>query len=152
MEKGDRKMTDIEKKMLQEIVDLSDEEKLSLIADSYTNLFPVLTQIDKENHGLALLTAILASAVNADGKMNVSELAVVASVLSTLNIEVPLEDIVKLMSIHRNSQNYDMIHALAKALPNELRSHLITLVMAISAIDDTIDKSEVAYILDLIHD
>ena len=59
------------KDTLQSMVNLPQDKKVSLAAESYLKILPLLKRYDADSHGISLLCAILGSAAGADKQLGV---------------------------------------------------------------------------------
>lgn len=135
---------------LQAIVNLPLKDKLDMTIQLHNKLVPVLARYDKDNHGLGLMIALMSSAVNADGELTPEELALIKGIVDGAKGDVPVEQLIDIIKLHRKMEVYDLIKVVAANMSNAERADLVTFVSLLSSIDDKISKSEVAYILDLL--
>ena len=136
--------------MMQGLVNLSTKEKINLAITSYMELLPVLKQYDPDTKGAALACAIIGTAAAADGQLSNDEAAFIGGLFSAMNINMSDNEIFAFVKVHANKSAYDVVKALSNSMNTEQRSHLITLVAAICAMDDKISREECAYICDLL--
>ncbi len=135
---------------MQKIVNLSDEEKVGLAATSYLKIMPVLKAVDTKTNGMVLLCAILGSAAMADGKINPKEHALISAILSAENLELSTDQVTELIRNSSGTNVRELVQKLSSAMNAEQKAALVSLVAAVSSIDDTISKDELSYIVDLI--
>ena len=132
--------------ILQNIVNYSTEQKISMAVECYASLLPTLASIDKDTNGLVLLTSIFGTAVAADGQVTPEEAAFISAMLKALKINVSYDDVIKLIKNSSSVQDYELIHTLAGALNSKQKADLVTFVACICSIDDRISKEEYAYL------
>ena len=137
------------KSALQQIVDLSTEDKIGLALDSFKNLIPEIKKYFDDKQTSVLVLTIFASSVAADGKISREEFALVKSFFMALEIEMSDEDIVKMIADIATSGAYDAVKKLNTLLSPEGKAYLVSLVAAICAIDNKIAPQEVSYLEDL---
>lgn len=135
---------------LQAIVNLPLKDKLDMTIQLHNKLVPVLARYDKDNHGLGLMIALMSSAVNADGELTPEELALIKGIVDGAKGDVPVDQLIDIIKLHRKMEVYDLIKVVAANMSIAERADLVTFVSLLSSIDDKISKSEVAYILDLL--
>lgn len=134
------------KDTLQSIVNLPQDKKVSLAADSYLKLMPLLDRIDPDSHGLSLLCAILGSAAAADEQIRTPEAALIRAILDAVGVKTSDEMVEQIVRRSSGSDAHEMLQALAGIMQAEDHAALITLVGAVCAIDDSISLEEYEYI------
>ena len=135
---------------MQEIVNLSEEEKVRLAGNSFLSLMPHLAQFDEKNKGLTLVLAIFGASAGADGKLTHSEVALIRAITNAIGMKLSDENVLELVKASTKEDGYKMISSLSGILDDEGRASLITLVASICAIDDTLSKEELAFIASLL--
>ena len=139
--------------ILQDLVNKSDEEKMSLIASNYKDIYRKLIQFDDEPDGDGHYTTmiILAAAVCADGQLDPYEAAVVSSIMGAIGYNIPES---KLPEIFRNIASdcdvYEILANFMSTLDNEEKASLAVFIAAVCSIDDKLTKNEVALIKDML--
>lgn len=135
--------------VLQQIVNLSDSDKISLALDSIKDIAPELKANFSDEKCSEIIIAVISTAAAADGKLSVQEFALVKSFLEAGGLELEQEKIVRMIADFSQKEAYQMVHALNRILSSDGQASLITLVAAVCAIDDKIDSNEIAYLSDL---
>ena len=135
---------------MQEIVNLSDENKVKLAGGSFLELMRPLAEFDKEYKGLRLILPIFGASAGADGKLTSSESALIRAITSAVGLELSEEKVLDLVKTSTRQETYDMMTSLSKVLDNDGRAALVHLVAALCAIDDKMSKEELALIASLL--
>lgn len=141
---------DIIREALQELVNLSLEEKLEDAGKYFAAIWPELRRLDPEYDGKILLYYILGTAAGADGGLTEDEAAMVNAVMSAIDVEWDVEDTVKMMRNVANNDGYETVKNLVRAFNPDLTSDLISFIATICAIDDRVKASEQQFIIDLV--
>ncbi|MBQ3330448.1 MAG: hypothetical protein IJG87_04625 [Ruminococcus sp.] len=137
------------KAALQDIVNLSVEDKLNLAFSSIKGLVPEISKhFDDKQAGIVIIS-IFSTAVAADGKLSKEEYALVKTFLKTCEIEMDDETMVNMIKDLSSKEAYAAVLSLSQMLSSEGQAYLVTLVAAICSIDDRIDPNEVAFLTDL---
>lgn len=135
---------------LQQIVNLSTEEKVGLAATSYLKILPLLKEVDSKTNGMTLLCAILGSAAGADGKLNSAETALIQAILKAEGLELDSGDVKQLVQSSTRDDVVNVVRKLAGIMSSEQQAALVALAAAMCSIDDKISRDEVAYIAGLL--
>ena len=131
---------------LRSIINLPQEKKVRLAADSYLKILPLLRRIDADSHGIWLLCAILGSAAGADSVISPAETALVRAILQAEGLAADDEAVEDIVSRSSGMKAHEMIRKLAGIMNPEERAALVTLIGAVCAIDDSISLEEFEYI------
>lgn len=134
---------------LQQIVNLSEEDKLRLAFDSMKGLAPEITKIVESDNIAVAILSIFATSVAADGKLTGEEYSLVNAFLKLFKIEMDDEKMVAMLKDLSSDEAYRAVLSLSKVLSEQGQAYLVSLVAVICAIDDRIDSSEIKYISDL---
>lgn len=126
--------------LMQKFVNKDYPELLSLAQEAVRRVLPACKAVDEEHEGMAMLTAILLSAVAADGKLSGLE----AKFLSDLT-GLDADGIDKLTDLY-TSNMVDVTDVLADNCPAELKADILMLVTCLAACDETISREETAFI------
>lgn len=134
---------------LQEVVNLSAEDKIALAYSSIQKLAPEIAErFDQKKVNLMIL-AIFSTSVAADGKLTQEEFSLVKAFLRAAKSEMDEEAIVRMLADLSSNDAYAAVLSLNKVLSPEGQSSLMALVAAVCAIDDRIETSEIAFLTDL---
>lgn len=136
--------------VLQQIVNLSYEQKVGLAASSISDLIPELKKLFGDKEVSAIIMAIISTAIAADGQLAPEEYAFAKALFGAAGMEMSDEDLVKTIKIYSTDSGYDIVRNVSKVLPSDVKSKLVTGVAAICAIDNTIDKNEIAFLTTLL--
>lgn len=134
---------------LQQIVNLSEEDKIRLAFDSMKGLAPEITKIVESDNIAVAILSIFATSVAADGKLTGEEYSLVHAFLKLFKIEMDDEKMVAMLKDLSSDEAYRAVLSLSKILSEQGQAYLVSLVAVICAIDDRIDSSEITFISDL---
>lgn len=130
--------------LLQKYVNADYEVLVSLAKGSAAKILPICKKIDDEHDGMLLLSAILLSAVAADGTFSDKEKQFISDVFGLSG-----DTVSALVKIYTGKE-YDLVDKFADSLNSELKVEVINLVATVAACDETITRSESAFISNLI--
>ena len=136
--------------MLQQLVNLSQEEKITCGVKAYQTLLPALRRYDKDTEGLVLTIAIMGTAAASDGKLVAQEMAFIMALAKARGVELTVEQAADMVKSSADKDGFEMIRNLAGALDGEERSALIVFVATICALDDSITAKEIDYLESLL--
>lgn len=134
------------KDTLQSMVNLPQDKKVSLAAESYLKILPLLKRYDADSHGISLLCAILGSAAGADKQISPSESALIRAILQEGGLSADSETVEQIVSRSSGSKAHEMIRTLASVMSAEDHAALVTLVACVCAIDNSILLEEYQYL------
>ena len=137
------------KSALQDIVNLSVEDKLGLAFTSIKGLVPEISKHFTNEQASIVIVSIFSTAVAADGKLSKEEYALVKAFLQTFDIDMDDDTLMNMIKDLSTKEAYAAVLSLSKILSTEGQAYLVSLVAAICAIDDRIEPSEVAFLSDL---
>ena len=126
--------------LMQELVNKDYDELLSLAKTAVGHLLPVCKIVDEENNGLAMLTAILLSAVASDGKLTAME----SKFLSDLT-GLDADGVDKLTDLYCD-KTADVTDHLADLSTTKFKSHIIMLAACLASCDKNISREETEFI------
>ncbi|MBQ7088948.1 MAG: hypothetical protein IJN04_04820 [Clostridia bacterium] len=126
--------------LMQTFVNKPYDELLALAKQAVANVLPACKLVDEEHNGIAMLTAILLSAVAADGKLTRLE----AQFLSDIT-GLDAAGIDKMTDMY-TSKMVDVTDLLADKGGNELKAHICMLIVCLASCDETINHEENAFI------
>lgn len=134
---------------LQEVVNLSAEDKIALAYSSIQKLGPEIAERFDQKKANLMILAIFSTSVAADGKLTQEEFSLVKAFLRAAKSEMDEEAIVRMIADLSSNDAYAAVLSLNKVLSPEGQSSLMALVAAVCAIDDRIETSEIAFLTDL---
>ena len=134
---------------LQQIVNLSEDDKIRLAFDSMKGLAPEITKIVESGNIAVAILSIFATSVAADGKLTGGEYSLVHAFLKLFKIEMDDEKMLAMLKDLSSDEAYRAVLSLSKILSEQGQAYLVSLVAVICAIDDRIDSSEITFISDL---
>ena len=138
--------------ILQELVDKSFEEKLSIIRDSYKDLKPALSELDEKTKGLSFVADIIGTAASADVSYDPREITILRTVMDTAGLDFSDSDLEKILKDSGTEGVRKMVTALSDMLEPGLRGSLILMIAAVCACDDKISTEEIDLISRLVED
>ncbi|MBE6734412.1 MAG: hypothetical protein E7563_03595 [Ruminococcaceae bacterium] len=132
--------------ILQELVNMSYDELLGMAKVAVNELRPVLRPMDKKCDGLFLILCIFFAAIGADNEVTALEKKFV---IDALEID---EDLFNDLYSQCDKRVEDLIFEVTKKISRKHQSNLVTLVAAVTACDETINREEAEYISKLLLD
>lgn len=126
--------------LMQKFVNKDYSELLALAKEAMVRVMPACKVVDEEHEGMAMLTAILLSAVAADGKLTGLE----AKFLCELT-GLDANGVDKLTDLY-TGQMVNATDILADNCPAELKADILMLITCLAACDETISRDENAFI------
>ncbi len=130
--------------ILQKIVNQDYPDLVKLAKTSAANLLPVCKQVDPDNNGALMLSAIMLAAIGADGKLTALEQRFLGDVL-----DMSPSQIDRYTDLYTGNEE-ELVDKLADAVNSSLKADIVMLVASICAIDETISRDETALIRKLI--
>ncbi len=135
---------------LQQLVDLSHEDKLKLIVDNYKIIYPKLCEFDDEPNSDGHYTTmfILCGAVCMDGLLEPEESDIFIQIMGALGYNIPRDELPGLLKklINSDINVYEIMARFMDTLNEDERVAFALMVGGICAIDDKIEKGEVKLI------
>ena len=135
--------------VLQQIVNLSTDDKIGLALNAIKGLVPELTSRFTTEQTAAIIASVFSTSAAADGKLTPEEFALIKAFLSGTNNEISDEDVLKLIAGTSTKEAYAAVLGLSKALSVDGQAKLFTLVAVICSIDNRIDPNEISYLSDI---
>ncbi len=129
--------------LMQKFVNLDYQSPVAIAQNSIVKILPVCKQIDPDNNGMAMLTAIVLSSLSADGVLTAKEQQFLCD---TLNLNK--ETIEKLVSLYTSAET-DLVDKFVDTI-TDVKADVITIVCAFAACDETIKREECAFIYRLL--
>ncbi len=136
-------MTQFDNTML-EFVNLDYDSLLELAKKSIKSLHPICKAIDPENDGVLLLSSIVLSAIGTDRRLSEKERQFLSDTLSFNSREID-----EYFSLY-SPEMENLVDAFADEISEDTKLHVVTLVCAIAACDETISCEESAFIKKLL--
>ena len=125
-------------KMLQLYTDADREQLLAVARKSAAKLLPTCKKIDTENDGFAMLSAIILSAIGADGILTLKEKAFICDALDIT--EETVSNYIKLY----DEKMVALADKFADTMDTDTKVETVKLIAAIAASDKTISPRETA--------
>ncbi|MBE6661499.1 MAG: hypothetical protein E7605_08885 [Ruminococcaceae bacterium] len=133
--------------ILQNYVNKSYEELLFFAHQSFAEVAPDLTRFFKDDDGAAkALMVIIAACLGADGKLTALESKFLNELL---NQEDDYESTVNMVAALGDDESRDLTDQLADALPADKKAALVSFCLCFLAVDETITRDEVAFVVKL---
>ena len=138
--------------MLQDIVNLSDEDKLRLFKESYLELLPVFKEVDPQTQGLSFISEIIGTAAAADGQLDSSEIRIMRIVTDSSGLHLTDAQLTSLILDYCTEHVREQLVRLSEVLDPELRARLVMLTAVVCSLDDRINEKEIDLIASLMDD
>ena len=106
--------------MLQDIVNLSDEDKLRLFKESYLELLPVFKEVDPQTQGLSFVSEIIGTAAAADGQLDSSEIRIMRIVTDASGLHLTDAQLTSLILDSGTEHVREQLVRLSEVLDHEL--------------------------------
>lgn len=126
--------------LLQEMVNKDYAELLDLAKQAVARVLPVCKTVDEANNGMAALTAILLSAVAADGKLTRLEAQFLGDITG-----LDAAGVDKLTDLYAGNMA-ELTDMLADKCSQETKADIMILVTCLAACDETISREETAFL------
>ena len=126
--------------LLQEFVNKDYNELLALAKQAVTRVLPVCKSVDEQNNGIGALTAILLSAVAADGKLTRLEAQFLGDITG-----LDAAGVDKLTDMYTGKM-VELTDLLADKFSKETKADIMILVTCLAACDETISREETAFL------
>lgn len=130
--------------LMQEFVNKDYEELLDLAKQAIAYVLPVCKKVDPDNDGIGMLSAILLSAVAADGKLTALEAKFLGDITG-----LDAQGLDKLTKLYSGRMDV-LTNALADAGSKELKSNICILISCLAACDETITHEENEFIREIL--
>lgn len=130
--------------ILQDMVNKEYDELLGIAKLTLKDILPACKAVDKDNDGVLMLSAILLSAVGADGTLSVKERQFLRDLLNFSDEQV--SNLIKLY----NADMANLVDTFVDTLEGDVKTSTVLLVASICAIDETISADEISYIKKLL--
>lgn len=137
---------------LQDILDLSPEEKIKMIIDSMIEMGPTFKKLDSKGDGNIIIYTLLGTSIAVDGKLTQGEYDFLHAFFKSFDIKMSDEEIIKLIKATSSKDAYLFIKDIKKYLDNEGIINIVKIVSALCSIDNKINKEEAEYISSLLFD
>lgn len=126
--------------LLQEFVNKDYDELLNLAKQAVVRVLPVCKSVDEQNNGIGALTAILLSAVAADGKLTRLEAQFLGEITG-----LDAAGVDKLTDMY-SGKMVELTDLLADKFSKEVKADIMILVTCLAACDETISREETAFL------
>ncbi len=126
--------------MLQDFVNKERDELVYIAKRAMGELLPYCKQVDPDNDGFFMLTAIILTAIGADGTLSIKEREFLREVL-----EQDDETISRFIKIYDKAM-FETVDKFADTLGGDAKAHALMLIMSVASSDETICKEETAFI------
>ncbi len=126
--------------MLQDFVNKDRDELLFIAKRAMGELLPYCKKVDPDNDGFFMLTAIILTAIGADGNLSALERSFLRDVLE--QDDDTISNFIKMY----DKRMFETVDKFADALGSEVKAHVLMLVISVASADETICKEETAFI------
>lgn len=135
--------------ILQDLVNEDYDTLVGMAQSSIVDLLPIFNDIAEDGDGKNAIIALFATSLAVDGKLTDLEYKFVCDVLGG---DFTYDEVKDIVQIHYNDEMIEAINGLADSCPTDLKSKLVVLCGAFLAVDETISRDEVAFIIKLLED
>ncbi len=125
--------------MYQEVVNMSDEEKVELGIKAAGDVIPFLSKNFKDDDAAALYAMLIGTYVGADGSVNQSEYSYCKVVFG---LDMPYDDFFNIVKESCKPEYIELIDNLIDSAPADVKSAFVILGVAIFSCDDSITIDE----------
>ncbi len=130
--------------LLQHYVNLDYEELVEIGTKALADVMPMCKKVDTEHDGALMLSGILVSAIGADGNLSYLERKFLRDLL-----RISDENVDTLISLYCD-EVVELVDNFVDNLGTDVKASTLTLVIAVAACDETISRSETAFIAKLL--
>jgi len=130
--------------LMQTFVNKERDELVYIAKRAMGELLPTCKKVDPDHEGFYMMTALVLTAIGADGTLTQKEREFLREVL-----EQDDETISKFIEIY-NKGMYELVDAFADKLGTEVKSHVLMLVLSVVSSDEKISPEETAFIKKLL--
>lgn len=134
--------------ILQEYVNLSYEDLLSLAKKNFAKIMPCFNSIAKDGNGGSVCVAFISACLAADGELSSLEIRFVNDVT---NSQLTREELFNITQEFIDGGAFALSDAVYDACPAEVRGDLLSFCLCFCAVDETISANEVAFIKRLLN-
>ncbi len=126
--------------LLQDYVNMDYQQLLAIAQKSLVNVMPVCQAVDPDNKGVLAATAIILSAIGADGVLTGLEKKFLADAIGLDDASIQ-----KFIGMY-DSRMVELADKLADASNAEVKANILALVICVAAVDEKISREETALI------
>jgi hypothetical protein len=135
--------------ILQDMVNEDYDSLVNMAQQAISDLLPVFNEIAEDGNGNSAIIALFATALAVDGKLSDLEYKFVCDVIGG---DFTYDEVKTLVQGHYSDDMIAAVDGLVDSCPSELKSKLLVLCCTFLAVDETINRDEVAFILKLIEE
>ena len=133
--------------ILQNYVNKSYDELLFFAQQSFTEVLPDLARSFEGSEGAAKAMMVIVSAcLGADGKLTMLEAKFLNDLLG---VDDDYESTMQMVAALGDDESRDLVDQLADALPTDKKAALVSFCLCFLAVDETITRDEVAFVVKL---
>ena len=134
-------------KLLQGYVDKSYDELLEIARRCFGDLSVDLESLFEDESVSAMgIMLIIATCLGSDGKLTSLECNFLRDLLECDHDE---KSIMAMVASFNNAKSYEMVDQLADSLPDSKKASLVSFCLCFLAVDETITRDEVAFVIKL---
>ena len=133
--------------ILQDMVNEDYNSLVGMAQQAICDLLPIFNEIDENGDGKSAIVALFATALAVDGKLSDLEYKFVCDVLGG---DFTYDEVKALVQGHYSDDMIAAVDGLVDSCPKELKSKLLVLCCTFLAVDETINRDEVAFVVKLI--
>ena len=126
--------------LMQKYVNTDYEVLVDLAKEAVRRLMPVCRQVDPDHNGFYMLSALVLSAVGADGTLSALEKKMLGEVF-----DLDETTIKKLISMY-DRQMVDLVEYFVDNMSSETKADTLLFICTLASVDEKIGKEETAFI------
>jgi hypothetical protein len=131
--------------ILQDYVNKDYQELVSLAAQSFDVLYPAFVEAFGKDDATLMVASFMASSLSADGSLSQRETQFICDLLGA-----DASFAQNLYNLDGQGQASDLADKIFDSVPEQFKSHLLNLCLCFLACDETISRTEVAFIVRLL--
>ncbi len=130
------------RELLQDMVNEPYENLVYMAKKSIADLTPIFAEVADDGNGAKFIVPFFATALAVDGRLSELEYQFVCDIFGGMDYA----DVKALVEAHYSDKMIALIDGLADSCPTELKARLLTLCACFLAVDQTINREEIAFI------
>ena len=130
------------REILQDFVNEPYETLVSMAKSSIAELTPIFAEVADDGNGAKFVIPFFATALAVDGRLSDLEYKFVCDIFGNMTYA----EVKALVEAHYSDKMIALIDGLADSCPTELKSKLLVLCSCFLAVDQTINRDEIAFI------
>ncbi len=135
--------------ILQSMVNEDYDTLVGMAKSAIAELNPIFSEVAEDGNGASAIVALFATSLAVDGKLTELEYKFVCDVLDG---EFTYEQVKELVEMHYSEEMIELVNGLADSCPKDLKSKLVVLCCTFLAVDESISRDEVAFVVKLLQE